>query len=299
MEDIEHIFPDRPPIVAEPTPVEGNGLQARSIIADYRRSLHHTEERLQKELVEAHRRGILFDELYEHVRQNWPLHIMDWFSRNKELVGDIDRTIKSRLPGAMQRTLGDASVAADELKSRYTICMDTTAAKLKFKPDANSRHPMYHFQDGFFTVTISEPSYVARIEDLAGPLCDRMPADPAAIITYLRQEKVRLFGRPFAAEAFLRRLLNSYLAIVERDPELKDGEPVPIRRIMSRLHDNEKAFRNDEFLVDLTRFLDASVSSVDGRKLILEQTRDSERGLYVFPRHGAGYIGFVHFTNGA
>jgi len=300
MDEIEDIFPEKPSVVAESAPVEGNIKRAHGVITDYCLSLRQREESLQQDLVEVRNRLPLLDELHQYLRERfhdkWPLHVLDWFSRNKALLEGIDHSSKGIMLSALTRILQEATAEADELKKRYPFWMDTTAAKLKFKPDPASRHPVYRFRDGFFTVTISEPSYTARIEDLAGPLADRMPADPSAIITYLQQEKARIFGRPFDAAAFLQRLLRTYVAIVEKDPELKVGEAVPIRRITGRLHDNEKAFHNDEFLVDLTRLLDSHVSDVDGQTLVLEQTKETERGLYVFPKYGKGYVGFLRFT---
>lgn len=296
MDENEDIFPEEPSAVAESTPVEDNPRRAHETITEYCWSLRQTEERLQQDLTEVHNRLPLFNELHQYVHDKWPLHVMDWFSRNKAVVEEIDHSIKGRLSSAMMRTLREATEGSDELKKRYPFWMDTTAAKLKFKPDPASRHPVYRFRDGFFTVTISEPSYTARIEDLAGPLVDRMPADPDAVVSYLLQEKARIFGRPFDAAAFLQRLLRTYVAIVEKDPELKVGEAVPIRHITGRLRDNEKAFHNDEFLVDLTKLLDSHVSDIDGWKWSLEQTKEIERGLYVFPKYGKGYVGFLRFT---
>lgn len=296
MDEIEHIFPEEPSSVAESTIVEYDVPRAHKAITDYCLSLRQREERLQHELADVHDRAPLLDELHQYVHDKWPLHILDWFSRNKALVEDIGRSIKTGLPGAMTCTVREATQDADELKKRYSFWMDTTAAKRRFKPDATSRHPVYRFQSGFFTVTISEPGCTARIDDLAGPLADRMPADPEAIIKYLLQERIRIFDRSFDIQAFIRQLLKNYLAIVDRDADVKVGEPIPIRRITGRLHDNEKGFRNDEFLVDLTRLLDSHVSDVDGWTLSLEQTKEIERGLYVFPRYGKGYVGFLRFT---
>ena len=298
MDENEDIFPEKPSVVAESKLVEYNAQRAHEAITDYCLSLRQREESLQQNLVEVRNRLPLFDELHQYVHDKWPLHVMDWFSRNRALLEDIDRSTRTGLPSAMMCTLREATVDSDELKKRYSFWMDTTAAKpkRKFKPDSTSRHPVYRFQNGFFTVTISEPGYTARIEDLAGPLVDRMPADPDAVVSYLLQEKARIFGRPFDATTFLQRLLKTYLAIVEKDPELKVGEPIPIRRITGRLRDNEKAFHNDEFLVDLTKLLDSHVSDIDGWKWSLEQTKEIERGLYVFPKYGKGYVGFLRFT---
>ena len=296
MDENEGIFPEKPSVVAESAPVEGNIKRVHEAITKYCWTARKREESLQQELAERHNRLLSADELHQYVHDKWPLHILDWFSRNKALLEEVDRSSKGMMPSALRLILKEATEEADELKKRYSSWMDTTAAKLKFKPDPVSRHPKYKFEDGFFTVVVSEPSFTARVEDLAGPLVDRMPADPDAVVSYLLQEKARIFGRPFDAAAFLQRLLRTYVAIVEKDPELKVGEAVPIRHITGRLRDNEKAFHNDEFLVDLTKLLDSHVSDIDGWKWSLEQTKEIERGLYVFPKYGKGYVGFLRFT---
>jgi hypothetical protein len=300
MDEIERIFPEEPARVTDTIPSIHDGQSACAALTVYCGSQHKREKSLQQELADLESKLPLFDELHLYLRNRfrdkWPLHVIDWFTRNKTLVDEIDHGTAGRLPAALAVILAEATEEADKLKKKYSSWMDTTAKEMAFKPDKTSRHPVYRFHDGFFTVTISEPSYAARIEDLAGSLVDRMPADPSAIIGFLQQEKARVFGRPFDATAFLERLLKNYTALTDKDPELKDGEPVPIRRITGRLHDNEKGFHTDEFLVDLTKLLDSRVAQIDGRTLMLEQTKEIERGLYVFPKHGQGYVGFLRFT---
>jgi hypothetical protein len=300
MNEIEQMFPEEPSNATNSTPVAHTTRSAHDALTTYRGSLQKRERRLRQELAELENRLPLFDELHQCLRNGfrdkWPLHVIDWFARNKTLVDEVSQSTKGGLSSALELILAEAQQQADELKKKYSAWMDATAKNMSFKPDKTSRHPVYRFHNGFFMVTISEPSYTARIEDLAGPLVDRMPADPSAIITYLQQEKARVFGRVSDPQVFLQKLLKNYVAIIEKDPELKDGEPVPIRRITGRLRDNEKNFHADEFLVDLTQLLEQGVAQVDGRTLILEQTKDTERGLYVFPKNGSGYVGFLRFT---
>lgn len=300
MDETEQMFPEGPSNGKNSAPVAHTTRSAHDVLTTYHGSLQKRERRLRQELAELENELPLFDELYGYLRtrfrDKWPLHVIDWFARNKTLVDEVSQRAKGALPSAFELILAEAQQQADELKKKYSAWMDGTAKNMSFKPDKTSRHPVYRFYNGFFTVTIAEPSYTARIEDLAGPLVDRMPADPSAIISYLQQEKARIFGRAFDAQLFSQKLLKNYTAVIEKDPELKDGEPVPIRKITGRLRDNEKNFRVDEFLVDLTQLLEQGVVQVDGRTLILEQTKDSERGLYVFPKNGSGYVGFLRFT---
>ncbi|MGB9666889.1 MAG: hypothetical protein ACPL2N_06230 [Candidatus Cryosericum sp.] len=300
MDEIEHIFPEDADRAAESGSKIYNGQSARAALTVYRTSLRAREERLRRQLADLESREPLVEELHVYVRSRfrdkWPLHVIDWFSRNSLLVDEIKHDKGSTLASALEVILEEAKGQAEELKKRYSSRMDQTAKDMSFKPDKTSRHPVYRFCNGFFTVTIAEPSYTARIEDLAGPLVDRMPADPNAVIAYLKQEYGRVFGRPFDRQAFLQKLLKNYLAIIEKDPTLKEGDPIGIRRITSRLHDNEKNFHNDEFLRDLTQLLEAGVAQIDGWTLVLEQTKDIDRGLYVFPKNGAGYVGFLRFV---
>jgi hypothetical protein len=300
MDESERLFSEKPSVVADSTPVVDNVKRAHETVTDYCWTARARERTLQQELAELHDRLLLFEELHEYLRERfqykWPLHVLDWFARNRAFLDEVERSSKGMMPSALAKILLEATEDSDELRKRYSFWMDKTAEWSSFKPDSTSRHPVYRFQNGFFTVTVAEPAYTARIEDLAGVLADRMPADPSAIIGFLQQEKARVFGRPFDATAFLERLLKNYTALTDKDPELKDGEPVPIRRITGRLHDNEKSFHTDEFLVDLTRLLDSRISQIDGRTLMLEQTKEIERGLYVFPKHGHGYVGFIRFT---
>jgi hypothetical protein len=298
MDEIERIFPNATPVAGDVPPTRPTAQRARATISGQCGALRKRAASLQSELAKVSASLPVLEELHDYLRlrysDKWPLHVMDWFVRNDMFV----QTSSGALSEALPVILDEARHQAEELGKRYPYWMDTTARKMGLKPDKGSKHPVYRFVNGFFTVTVSEPGLTARIEDFGGILFERMPADPGAVITCVEEQRIRIFERPFDPQEFLQKLLRNYQAIVERDAMLKDGEAVPIKRLTGRLRDNEKSFHNDEFIVDLTRLLDSRVSEVNGRKLLLEQTKDDKQGLYVFPKYGSGYVGFLRFSIG-
>ncbi len=92
----------------------------------------------------------------------------------------------------------------------------------------------------------------------------------------------------------LSKLRHQYLAIVRRDKE-SDGASIPIRNLTSRLGKNEKGFRTDEFLIDLSRLVESDHLEIDGRRLDLQQTKDAHQGMLLHGAAGRGYIGFITF----
>src|SRR5450756_2841865 len=102
MDETEDIFPDKPSVVAESTPVEGNIKRAHEAITEYCWTAREREQSLQQELTELHNRLPLLDELHQYLRERfqykWPLHVLDWFARNKALLEEIDHSSKGIMP---------------------------------------------------------------------------------------------------------------------------------------------------------------------------------------------------------
>ena len=115
----------------------------------------------------------------------------------------------------------------------------------------DSRHPQYNFYEGFLRVEIDERRGQARLSDYEGRL-DEFPADVGAVLDVVRREARRLFEREFDGNKFFVKLHHHYAAVIKKE-NLTEGAPIPIRSITSRLGKNEKGFRTDEFLIDLSR----------------------------------------------
>ena len=73
-----------------------------------------------------------------------------------------------------------------------------------------------------------------------------------------------------------------------------DGSSVPIRKITRRLK-NVKGFRTDEFLVDLSWLASEGPFEIEGRRLDLQQTKDTEQGMLLHNAEERGYVGFIVF----
>ncbi len=84
------------------------------------------------------------------------------------------------------------------------------------------------------------------------------------------------------------------MAVIKNE-KISDGSSVPIRHITRRLGKNEKGFRTDEFLIDLSRLVEQGATEVDGRQFELQQTKNTEQGMLLHGAAGRGYIGFILF----
>ena len=95
------------------------------------------------------------------------------------------------------------------------------------------------------------------------------------------------------SKKILKKLRTQYLAIVKAQKR-KDGDSIPIRQITSRLGKNEKGFRTDEFLIDISHLADKGEVEIDGYKIEFQQTKDTSQGMYLHiePKR---YIGSVVF----
>lgn len=134
---------------------------------------------------------------------------------------------------------------------------------------------------------------MAHVKDREARLAS-VPADVGAVVEVVGAELRRLFQRPFDGDKFLRKIRSHYLAVLKKEG-LKDGDVLPIRRITHRLGKNEKGFRSDEFLVDLSKLAEQGPLEADGVKLDLQQTKDTNQGMLLHGIASRGYVGFIVF----
>jgi hypothetical protein len=157
----------------------------------------------------------------------------------------------------------------------------------------NSRHPKYLFEKGFITVEIIEGKKSAKISDYEGKLAE-LPADISAIIETLKVEQKRLFGRNTNRQVFLEGLRSQYKDIIEKGNK-PDGSSVAIRDIANQIVKSSKSYKIDEFLVDLSKLAKDGPFEIEGRKLDLQQTKDTNNGMLLYGAAERGYIGFILF----
>lgn len=237
----------------------------------------------------------IWEDLASYLDHSWPLHILDLFERESGLLK------KMRADGhAAVQPLEDiyriAKAQSDDMRHLLPKYLEDACKANHLPLDGDSRHPKYTFQNGFFRVEIDDAKRIARISDNEGELA-KFPADTGAIVEAVRREQTRVFGRTFNGNIFIKKLRNQYLAILKKIDQ-PDGTSIPIRSITHRLGKNEKGFRTDEFLADLSRLVHEGPTGIDGYQLDLQQTKDTNQGMLLHGQAGRGYIGFVIFRKG-
>jgi len=246
----------------------------------------------ESQLAEARKRHQFLSDLNTHLKKDWPQHVLAMLNKESQGIKAID---------ADNQTLNDAlnsirDAATDKvavLQRRFPAFLDEACQAANLPLDRESRDPQYTFAKGFFTLIIDYQKRRARLSDYEGPLRE-FPADIGAVIEYVQTEHKRVFGKTFDGQKFLRKLRNQYLAIIRKDG-IADGSDLPIRKITTRLGKNEKGFRTDEFIVQLSRLIAEGPVEIDNRRVDLQQTKDSHQGIYLHGLTGRGYIGYITF----
>ena len=215
-------------------------------------------------------------EFHAFLDKGWTLHLLALLE--KEAIEDAYRRAKEE---------------RDRIFRRFPSLLEEAFANSGLSIDPTSRHPKYTLESGFFRLEIDEKKQTARLSDHEGRLAE-IPADVQAVVETVRRERQRLFDRKYNAKKFLQTVRSQYKAIIRKENQ-PDGSSVPIRHITRRLGKNVKGFRTDEFLVDLSRLAQDGPFEIDGRRLDLQQTKDTNQGMLLHGAAGRGYVGFIVF----
>lgn len=154
--------------------------------------------------------------------------------------------------------------------------------------DRSSRHPTYTMCDGFITVGFEKRRLETRIQPRDGRRTT-LGVDPPVVIEHLRGEVDRLFKRPFAGVAVMGQIEMAYGTII-KEKGRKIGEAVPLKELLAQLS-RDKAFRADEFNVDLSRLVRNEGGGAD--RIRLDHSRDSKNGLLLWQLEQRGYYGYI------
>jgi hypothetical protein len=224
--------------------------------------------------------------------KRWPLHIVALVEREaprlKRMRGENHSAIL-----AIEEIYRLAKEESERIVRRYPSLLEEACRSSGLTLDNNSPHPRYGFERGFFRLEIDEKKRIARLSNHEGRLAE-LPADVEAVVEIIKRERQRIFGRSFNGTKFLKTLRAQYKAIIKKENQL-DGSSVPIRHITRRLGKNVKGFRTDEFLVDLSRLAEKGPFEMEGRRLDLQQTKDTSQGMLLHGDAARGYIGFIIF----
>jgi len=260
------------------------------------RDLHESAKIEAQELRYAAEEAAATERLWarcrDYVTRGWTLHFMALIEEESVRFKQMrleDNPLVPRFEAAYHAAKDDSS----KIFRRYPAALEQASTAAGLTPDANSRHPKYTFESGFFRLEIDEKKRMATLSDYEGRLAE-LPADVEAVVEALKREHKRVFGRRYNGAKFLQSLRNQYKAVIKKE-KMADGSPVPIRHITRRLGKNVKGFRTDEFLLDLSRLTEKGPYKVDGRKLDLQQTRDTNQGMLLHGVSSRGYVGYVTF----
>lgn len=242
-------------------------------------------QRLKTEAEAAAQAEKAWAELHTFLDKGWTLHLLALLKKMRAENHPV-------IP-ATEDCYRMAKEESERIFRRFPTLLEEAFSGKDVSIDSTSRHPKYTLEGGFFRLEIDDKKRTARLSDHEGRLAE-IPADVQAIFEIVQKEHGRIFGRKFNAKKFLQSLRSQYKAIIRKEKQ-PDGSSVPIRHITRRLGKNVKGFRTDEFLVDLSRLAQDGPFEIDGRRLDLQQTKDTNQGMLLHGAAGRGYVGFIVF----
>lgn len=234
----------------------------------------------------------IWADFQDYLAKGWALHLLALADKEAPRLKQM-RVENHPAITAIEACYRMAKDESERIFRRFPTLLEEAFAGKGVPIDPTSRHPKYTLEGGFFRLEIDDKKRTARLSDHEGRLAE-LPADVQAIFEIVLKEHGRIFGRKFNAKKFLQSLRTQYKAIIKKEKQ-PDGSSVPIRHITRRLGKNVKGFRTDEFLVDLSRLAQDGPFQIDGRRLDLQQTKDTKQGMLLHGAAGRGYVGFIVF----
>ena len=249
-------------------------------------------KRARLALEAAERSRAFWEVLVEHLAKNEFGSILVHLDRNYDYVRSLE-TGHDPVFAHLESLRTDAYASVRSTASKLARTFPEAARNAGLIIDSSSRHPRYTFRNGFVRLEFDEKRLMAKLQCRDGEEKE-YGLDIDLIVRALREEISRLFEREFKPEPFLRRLLTAYSAVL-RSENLAEGTEVPIRRVTHRLGKNLNRFSTDEFNVDLARAVQSGHTTIDGRQLHLNHTRNTRQGMLLHGLEQGGYVGFISF----
>lgn len=248
---------------------------------------------LKAQAEEAARAERFWGDLLGFLTRGWPLHFLHKLNQECRLLEDL-RAAGHTAVAAIEEARRTAEEEADKVQRRFPRFLEDACRAAGISLDPDSPHPRYTIERRFFKLEIDDHKRMARLSDTESRLAD-IPCDVGAIVELIQREHKRVFGRSFDAKRFLKSLWSQYTAILKHE-KMSPKASVPIRKITRRLGKNTKGFRTDEFVVDLSRLVEAGFAEIDGWRLDLQQTKNTSDGILLHGIAGRGYVGYVVFN---
>lgn len=265
-------------------------------ILDQIRELHEAAKiearRLAAEAEQAAKKEQVWNDCKCFLTKGWTQHFLALVEKEAPRLKQM-RAEKHPVIPFIEEAYRIAKEESDRVLRRFPAIFEEACRNVGLILDPDSRHPKYTIERGFFRIEINEQKRTVRLSDHEGLLAE-IPADIPAVVETIQREHLRIFGRPFDGLKFLKTLRANYKAILKKEKK-PDGASIPIRQITRRLGKNVKGFRTDEFLVDLTRLAEKGPFEIEGHRLDLQQTKNTNQGMLLHGAAARGYIGFIVF----
>jgi hypothetical protein len=235
----------------------------------------------------------IWKDLQGYQSNQWWFHVRALFEREAKFFTGL-RESEAPVIGTLEGLFREAKTHTDELLHELPRNIERMAERHGLALDhSRSAHPKYQFREGFLTLEIDTAKRVARLKDYEEKLAE-MPPDIEAIARSIKQHDERLFGRKFDGAQFLEKLRRNYMALIKKEGK-QDGDPIPLRKIARRVVDNERNYRRDEFLIDLSRLAEEGPAATGGYRFEFQQTKDTEQGFLLHGRAGRGMVNLLIF----
>jgi hypothetical protein len=249
-------------------------------------------QHLRKETEHLDAEQTFWRKLRQYIADGWHLNLVALMTNESQYISSRRETNNNAV-NELGELFREAQDECEKIIRRFPGKIEEAFRDISPKIDRNSQHPRYYFGEGFFQLTIDDKKRTAKLTDYEGVLGE-VPADIGAVVEMIQREYKRVFERSFEPNKVLAKLRHQYLAVVKKSNQT-DGSIVPIRSITQRLGKNEKGFRTDEFLYDLSRLVNENQTEIEGVKLDLQQTKDTNQGMLLHGLAGRGYVGFITF----
>lgn len=277
--------------MAHPTPPPASDMPAT-----LQQAVAHAQRRalsLKAEADAAAKEAAIWQDLQSYQSKGWWFHLRALFERESDFFRRVRET-KAPVINQLETLFRQAKEHTEELLHEMPRGIEQMAEKYNLPLDrAQSSHPKYRFRAGFIELEIDSTKRIARLRDYEEKLGE-LPPDIDAIAQAIKQNDQRLFDRSFDGAKFLDKIRRSYLALLKKAKK-PDGDPVPLRQIARRLADNEKRFRRDEFLVDLSRLVMEGPPAIGGYRFEFQQTKDTDQGLLLIGPSARGMVSLLIF----
>lgn len=275
----------------------GNDNSYDSTLLDFTNQVVFTTSEQAKEKKVAAQKAEQLQKTWEklnfYLKKTWPLHVLDVLTKEAEIFQETlveGINTKKLIITLLEETKEQAKGIFLEYPRRLEL--DCNLKNLEI--DKTSRHPQYTFEQGFIRLEIDSKKGLATIKNYVSSL-PRFPADIEAVVEKIISEKSRLFDRFLDESKFMENLYKKYLEEVSYQ-KMHEGAGIPIRKITDRMSKEDKTFKLDEFLVDLSKLVQQNQAQLKGKKVELQQTKDEKQGLLLHLKPSRGYFEFIKFV---